>query len=138
MDWAGNNKRQCSFHSYTNTHNNIHVHVLLNNSPSKDQNGLGREEGKAVLISTHTQTHKHNSLLHNSPSNVENGSGRKQGSAHFHSYNNTQTQCTFHNSPTKIENGLSMEQGKAVLICIHTLTHKYNALLHNSPATVEN
>ena len=58
---------------------------------------VGRKEGKAVLIFTHTLTHKHNALLDNSPPKVENGLGREQGKVgliSIHSYTNTQTQCT--------------------------------------------
>ena len=47
----------------------------------KVKNGMDREQGKAVLISTHTPTHKPNVLLHNSPTKVENGFGREQGKA---------------------------------------------------------
>ena len=51
------------------------------NSPSKVENGLGREQEKAALIFIHTLTHKYNALLHNSLPKVENGLGREQEKA---------------------------------------------------------
>ena len=62
------------FHSYTNTQHN----ALLHNSLAKVGNGLGREQGKVVLISTKTITQEHNALLHNSLAKVENGLGGEQ------------------------------------------------------------
>ena len=72
MDWVENKKRQCSF---TVTHKHK---AILHNSPPKVENRLGRERGKAVLISNLTLTYKHNTILHNSLAKVENGMGREQ------------------------------------------------------------
>ena len=72
---TGNNKRQCTFpvvHWQKNTMQFVTTYV-----PTKVDNGLGKEQGKAAFISNYTLTHKHSALIHNSPAEVENRLGRE-------------------------------------------------------------
>ena len=84
---------------------------FLNTYRLKFRMGLYREQGKAVLISSHTLTHKHNGILHNLPPKVENGSYRERGKAVLIS---SHTLTHKHNAPlpnslAKVENGFGRE-----------------------------
>ena len=72
---------------------------------------MDRVQVKAMLITTHTQTHKHNTLLHNSHAKDVNGLGREQGKAVLISTHTlTHEHKTFlHNSHAKDVNGLGRE-----------------------------
>ena len=84
---------------------------------------MGREQGKAMLISKHTLTRKHNALLHNLPAKVENGFGRERGktvfiSSHILTHKNN---ALLHNSPSKVENWIG--QGIEERECSFTVIH---------------